>query len=199
MLRVWSIPWHFPPMDSMCLQAAQMGLQSSHLMGYKSGLLLDATGSSDETAKLWTLDGTKVRSFDVKSVVNSVAFSPNGQHVLTGSSDGTAKLWTLDGIQERSFIGRVSFDGSHYKVNSVAFSPDGQYVLTAGGRDAKLWTLDGREIQNFRGHESFVTTVAFSPDGQYILTGCFDGTTKLWMRWDHILESGLIASMNDDD
>jgi WD40 repeat protein len=63
-----------------------------------------------------------------------VAFSPDGEFVLTGSWDGTAKLWSLDGIQLKSFKGHEDY------VISVAFSPDGQNVLTVS-RDgtALLW------------------------------------------------------------
>ena len=56
--------------------------------------------------------------------VSSVAFSPDGQHILTGSEDNTAKLWDLSGRELQSFSGHTSY------VRSVAFSPDGQHILT---------------------------------------------------------------------
>ena len=65
--------------------------------------------------------------------VNSVAFSPDGEYLLTGSDDGTAKLWEVgSGKEVRSFLGHSS------GVYSVAFSPDGQYLLTGSNDQSFL-------------------------------------------------------------
>jgi WD40 repeat protein len=62
------------------------------------------TGSHDDTAKLWRLDGrggaTLAHTLGHSSWVESVAFSPDGHWALTGSSEGyqeagTAKLWRI--------------------------------------------------------------------------------------------------------
>ena len=76
-----------------------------------------------------TLRAREVQAFSGHSdYVTSVAFSPDGQYILTGSSDHTAKLWDLQGQEVQAFSGHSDY------VTSVAFSPDGQYILT-GSRD----------------------------------------------------------------
>ena len=56
--------------------------------------------------------------------VTSVAFSPDGRHVLSGSVNRSAILWDCaSGRELRVFRER----GAH--VFSVAFSPDGRHVL----------------------------------------------------------------------
>lgn len=55
-----------------------------------------------------------------KENVNSVAFSPDGQYVLTGSADRTAKLWDLYGQELQTFIGHGA------SVHGVAFLPMGK-------------------------------------------------------------------------
>ncbi|MCB9082667.1 MAG: caspase family protein, partial [Lewinellaceae bacterium] len=117
--------------------------------------------------------------------INSVAFSPAGQHVLTGSSEGTAKLWDFNGRELQTFT-----VGASNVVFSVAFSPSGQQVLTGSEYGtAKLWDLNGRELQTFTRHEGPVFSVAFSPSGQQVLTGSSDGTAKLWDLNGRVLQT----------
>jgi hypothetical protein len=72
-----------------------------------------------------------------QDTVRAVAFSPDGQTVLTGSYDNTARLWDAASGQPR---GRPLLHED--AVFAVAFSPDGQTVLT-GSHDKKSrrWNL----------------------------------------------------------
>ena len=64
-----------------------------------------------------------------------MAFSPDGQRIVTGSDDGTAKLWEAATGREL-----LTLKGHKGGVTSVAFSPDGQRIVT-GSRDqtARVW------------------------------------------------------------
>ena len=60
------------------------------------------------------------------SVVLSVAFSPDGQHIVSGSADKLVKVWSVSGGKEvASLAGHANY------VCSVAFSPDGQHIVSA--------------------------------------------------------------------
>ena len=120
------------------------------------------------------------------SFVLAVAFSPDGEHILTSSEDNTAKLWDLQGNVVQDFAGHT------FSVYAVAFSPDGKHILTGSGSTAKLWDLEGHVVQDFAGHTLFVTSVAFSPDGKMILTGSYDNTARLWRNLFWELESGSL-------
>src|SRR6476469_9417247 len=109
--------------------------------------------------------------------VFSVAFSPDGQTIVSGSEDKTIRLWKLDGTR----LGNP-FTGHDGRVNSVAFSPDGQTIVSGSeDKTIRLWKLDGTPLGNpFTGHNGWVLSVAFSPDGQTIVSGSEDKTIRLW-------------------
>jgi len=67
--------------------------------------------------------------------VHSVAFSGDGQHVVSGSSDSTIKIWdTQTGACKQTLKGH---GGSVY---SVAFSSDGLHVVSGSSdRTIKIW------------------------------------------------------------
>ena len=56
-----------------------------------------ASGSQDNTVKLWSLDGSEIQTFQGhKDQIYSVSFSPDGKTLASGSKDGTVILWNLD-------------------------------------------------------------------------------------------------------
>ena len=64
-----------------------------------------------------------------------MAFSPDGQRIVTGSDDQTAKVWEAASGREL-----LTLKGHSGGIWSVAFSPDGQRIVT-GSRDqtARVW------------------------------------------------------------
>jgi hypothetical protein len=112
---------------------------------------------------------------DHENVVSAVAFSPDGQTVLTGCTDDTARLWDARTGAPRGEPLK------HASVLAVAFSPDGQTVLTGcGDKTARLWDArTGAPRGEPLKHEGEVYAVAFSPDGQTVLTWS-EKTAQMW-------------------
>jgi hypothetical protein len=111
------------------------------------------------------------------SGVMSVAFSPDGQRIVTGSDDNTAKVWDV-----ASGEALLTLKGHRARIWSVAFSPDGQRIVTGSwDATAKVWeAASGQELVTLRGHTEDIWSVAFSPDGRRIVTGSADKTAKVW-------------------
>jgi WD40 repeat protein len=138
--------------------------------------------------------------------VTAVAFTPDGQRLVSGSFDKTASLWDLQtGKEIRRFRGHKG------EVFGVAVSPDGKRLLTCSGmlgpvpdkkaadkkdvaqgpkpappaaapdNTVRLWDLEtGAELRSFHGHQNAVLAVAFSPDGLRAVSGSFDNSVRVW-------------------
>ena len=109
--------------------------------------------------------------------VQSVAYSPDGNYILSAGLDSTIRLWDLRAKREiRRFVGHQ--DG----VRGTVFSPDGKQVLSGGAdKTMRLWDVDtGKEIRRFLGHTDAVLWVAFSPNGKQAVSGGSDKIMRLW-------------------
>ncbi|QRV93089.1 hypothetical protein RhiJN_21107 [Ceratobasidium sp. AG-Ba] len=110
--------------------------------------------------------------------VRSVAFSPNGRHIISGSYDKTVRIWDADtGAQVGELVGHLDW------VESVDFSPDGRRIASGSSdKTVRVWNIDtGAPIgEPFTGHLDWVKSVAFSPNGLRIVSGSDDKTIRIW-------------------
>jgi WD40 repeat protein len=58
--------------------------------------------------------------------VRSVAYSPDGQHIISGSDDKTIRIWNAE---TGSAVGKP-LEGHTHWVRSVAYSPDGRHIIS---------------------------------------------------------------------
>ncbi|MCK4312328.1 MAG: caspase family protein, partial [Candidatus Cloacimonetes bacterium] len=144
-----------------------------------------ASGSWDNTVKIWELSNSKFREIQTlighSNSVNSVAFSSDGEYLASGSWDNTVKIWELS---NNKFTEIQTLIGHSNSVNSVAFSSDGKY-LASGSIDntIKIWANNNgnfTEQQTLKGHSGGVLSVCFSPDGEYLASGSWVDTVKIW-------------------
>jgi WD40 repeat protein/serine/threonine protein kinase len=150
-----------------------------------------ATGSNDGSVKLWPWDpdrpGQPRKPLHTLLVPNYgygdlVAFTPNGERLVTVGAERTVKVW-----DSRTGKELYRLPGHSGDVVAVAISPDGRWLASAGEDstvalwDTETWT----RRQTLRGHTGMVMSLAFSPDSRRLVSGSRDGTVKLWdmVRW----------------
>ena len=107
-----------------------------------------ATGSYDETVKLWRLNSDNSAATCVATLrghycnVLTVAFHPTAPILASGSENRFFKLWRLNSDNSAA-VGVLTVDTHSSGIYSVAFHPI-QPILATGGcdRTAKLWRLN---------------------------------------------------------
>ena len=121
---------------------------------------LIATGSADQTIKLWNpLDGQEKKTLvGHQGPVNCVCFSPDGKTLASASDDTTIKLWdTKDGTLKSSTIAHPD------AVNFVAFVQNSENIITFGKDNwLRVWE-NLKEVQRFR-FPGKIGDIVLSPD-----------------------------------
>ena len=120
-------------------------------------------------------------------LVNSVAFSPDGQTLASAGKDNTIRLWDTQATALKALL-----IGHTDTVSSIAFSPDGQTLASASpDTTIRLWDPSNGQLKTMlRAHTGFsyasYNAVAFSPDGQTLVTGgdYSDPVIRLWNLQD---------------
>jgi WD40 repeat protein len=120
--------------------------------------------------------------------IYSIAFSGDGELILTGALDKTARLWDRNGRP------RAVLRGHRDRIYRVAFGPaPGIWMLTASrDGDILLWRRPDRLPEQSIELEAYlplsaslggVANAQFSPDGHYIAGAYWDDAALLWRIW----------------
>jgi WD40 repeat protein/tetratricopeptide (TPR) repeat protein len=123
-----------------------------------------------------------------KEAITHVAFSPDGERIITASTDDTARVWKVaDGTSIA--LGGNGRPGHSADVIFAAFGEGGKYVVTASmDRTAIIWDSEGKHIAILE-HKGWLNYAAFSRDERYVVTASRDGTARVWA----VENGGLVA------
>jgi WD40 repeat protein len=137
-----------------------------------------ATSSLDGTVQIWRSPFQHWQLFHEEGTqLYSLAFSANGQQLITANHHYAAKLWQVDTGQCLRPL-----EGHTGTIYAVAMHPTNDVAAT-GSEDAtvKLWDTErGICHKTLSGHTNRVFSLAFSPNGDVLASASFDNTIRLW-------------------
>jgi WD40 repeat protein len=143
-----------------------------------------ASGSRGET-KLWDLSkGELIETLSeypwstsgIVDEVNSLAFSTDGQTLVSVGADSTIKIWHTGALDLIDILHKHQGN-----VRCVAFTPDGQSLVT-GGDDRRIlfWNLCDRQVQKTLSlDDTAAHSMVLSEDGKILVTGSYR-KIKVW-------------------
>lgn len=157
-----------------------------------NGKLLAVTLHQDNLRTIRVLDaatGTVQQTLKGHlTMIDSLAFSPDGKLVASGSADGIVRLWNAVRSRVQETPGD---DSSSTRIFHMALSPDGRTValdreantmriLTAAATTIELWDMSkGVLLRTLEGHSKTIQAVVFPPETGRLLSTSEDAT-RLW-------------------
>ncbi|MGF1567338.1 MAG: toll/interleukin-1 receptor domain-containing protein [Nodosilinea sp.] len=138
------------------------------------------TKSLDQTAKLWTADGTLIKTFGGYSFpVNWVSFSTDGESLILATADGTVRDLILNGQEIKTWPTPYLSSFTHTSI-----SPNGTTVARADTTGfVEIRSKSGQKIASFQAHDAPLEVLSFSSDGTKLATIPWDPqdySVKIW-------------------
>lgn len=121
--------------------------------------------------------GKRLRSS--RRSIDSVAFSPDGKHLVTGRGDGRVIVWEYPKMKKiKTIEDHRTAGSSSCWVGQVAFRPDGGVFATsadAEDRTVRVYDAETFEpLQQLKGPMFHTTGLQFSPNGEILVAGSID-------------------------
>lgn len=149
-----------------------------------------ATACRNASVYLWdSINGEPIHRFGKvmglwgvghQGEVTALAFTPDGQALVSGGEDGQLIFWNLADYGQSQRLPLKT-----WSVSRLVVTPDGQ-TLVVGSDDGHidLWPLatadQDHSLRQLVNHQDRITALALGDQGQMLISGSRDRTLRLW-------------------
>jgi len=166
-----TVKWWLASQDEHEVHLEDRFLALSH-----DGQIIVASGQNHSVDLLNSATGDLLATLPLgQEDLDSVVFSPDGQHMITLSSvtNMNLRMWDVaSGKLVRKF---------QANAHTAVFSADGQYLAAIAADQILLWNLSSNTAPlRLLGQDGSVRSVVFSPDSDRIVSGGDGRTIRVW-------------------
>lgn len=149
-----------------------------------------AMEGTDHRVRIVDLSGKdQVPALQFSDVLQSMAFSEDGQKLVTVDSGGDVKVWTLTGPQTAAKAGPTMKTLNGKLPTRAVFGPNGDAVFIAAQAFTMRSASDGTQIVSYP-FGANIGSFAVSPDGK-LIAGSAPNGVRIWPGdWHDWLEIG---------
>ncbi|KAK3806074.1 MAG: hypothetical protein J3Q66DRAFT_422177 [Benniella sp.] len=152
-----------------------------HLLSPKGNQIIfyNSQWNRKEEMGLWDLEtGVCVRRLSgYKGTINDVAYSPQGDQIVSGGGNKEVRLWDIETGECRQTL-----SGHTSTVKKVLYSPKGDYIASASyDKTVRLWNVgsgSSRKISNH--HSNCIMGLKHSLKRNQVASCSDDSTIRLW-------------------
>jgi WD40 repeat protein len=141
--------------------------------------LLIAVAVFGEVRLLGAKDGELHRAYELPQATVKLAWSPNGQWLISGNQDASVHLWRTKTGEE------MHMRGFETKVRELSWDSTGNYLATGGSSVASVWDCSGegpsgRVPDRLEWHADPLTALTFTHEGLTLASASQNGTVAVW-------------------
>lgn len=134
---------------------------------------------AETTTKIWDLEtGKLVKTLgEDQGFVNTLAFSPNGEVLVTAASgqDRTLRFWDVSNWE---LLKQSAQQPGH--IYDIAITADGKKLVAAIRNMVKVWDMEtATELLSVKVASLDLNAIAISPDSKWVATAEKEGTINL--------------------